>query len=270
MKTVVDVNKPVTNPELVESMNAFLKEPGQKSERKFFHLLVDAHFLAPVIIEPSLPESEKEDGTTVLKEGTTIQFITITNTEEVSFFPAFTDWEELNKWSNGKKTQTMILTFKDYETMLKDSNNIAGFSINPFNQNIILGNKQIQYVNQHVLKVEEDETVQIGIPEDYPTQLVEELRKFLSTLEPVRKAYLLLMIRKKQEQSFLIVVDAEGDTRELFPQIADTGTKYLRKGEVLDFVPYQSEFGKNAVKNHAPFYEKVKNKKSLFHFFRKK
>lgn len=54
---MVDVNKPVTNPNLVKNIAALREDPSHGNEHAFFHELLKVHFLAPVNIDP-LPENK--------------------------------------------------------------------------------------------------------------------------------------------------------------------------------------------------------------------
>lgn len=137
---MIDVNKPVTNPELVESINNFLKEPNEKNECIMIDKILSAHYLVPIILD-----GEIKDG--VLKKGSIIAFKTITNTSNETFFPAFTDWDELFKWSKNNE-QTLISTYEDLKAMLMSSDGIMGFVINPYSQNIVITPDIMEYMSR--------------------------------------------------------------------------------------------------------------------------
>lgn len=48
---MIDVNKPVTNPELIKIMNEFLKEKSVENEVVLIEKIRQAHFLTPIKIE---------------------------------------------------------------------------------------------------------------------------------------------------------------------------------------------------------------------------
>lgn len=56
---MVDVNKPVTNPELVKRIEILMKDYSLYNERLFLDELMKANFLAPVSIEPDIKGEEK-------------------------------------------------------------------------------------------------------------------------------------------------------------------------------------------------------------------
>jgi len=139
---MIDVNKPLTNQELVESMNTCLNEKTDENESVFIKKVTKAHFLAPIIFN-----GEIEKG--LLTEDSTMSFKTITNSLDETYFLAFTDWEELRKWSK-EKEQTLILHYDDLKAMvLKDNLNMKGFIINPYGQNFLITPELMEYFSKN-------------------------------------------------------------------------------------------------------------------------
>ena len=60
---------------------------------------------------------------------------------------------------------------------------------------------------------------------------------------------------KEDEKSFLIIVDAEGDARKYFPNIANSAMPYIPKGMFIDMIPYDDDFGRDAASGE-PFYKR--------------
>lgn len=137
-----------------------------------------------------------------------------------------------------------------------DKNTLNGFVLNPFGQNILFDKDLIQRVKDSVVKVNRNESVMLGIPEKYPTQMINALKQFLPDITSVKRAYLLLMVRGEDEKSLLLIVDTDGDYNTVFEKIADIAVGYLESDEKLDFIPFAEEFGRNAVEGHTPFYQK--------------
>jgi len=66
------------------------------------------------------------DGKVTLLQGTVIKFPMLTTQEGNSVYPAFTDWEELAKWSSiTLPPQTLILSFDDYVSMVLQKEKIS-------------------------------------------------------------------------------------------------------------------------------------------------
>lgn len=263
---MIDINKPVTNPELVEAINAIAENNTKENQDRVINEVMKAHFLSPVIISPT-PESSGNNGETVLKENTKINFSIIENTANQHYFLAFTDWDELRKWHVNENQQTLILTFDDLAAMVLDEKgNSDGFVINPFGGNITFNKNMVTSLKEEKERrarggvveqvVKKDTTVQLGQPRIYPDEMVKAISNYMKNQKNVKAAYLQLMI-KEGEQSYLIIVDFTGDKREIFDGIANTAMSYLN-GMFIDLVPYDSDFGRNATRNVEPFYKKKK------------
>lgn len=46
---MIDINEPVKNPKLIESINALRKSPNQESEQQFIKTLQEAYLLVPIL-----------------------------------------------------------------------------------------------------------------------------------------------------------------------------------------------------------------------------
>lgn len=248
----MDINKPVTNPDLVASMNRLKKTYNEGNERDFFHKLVTANFLAPVILT-SKPTNNNQK--TVPKNGTTIDFLGITNSENESFLPTFSDWEELRKWHKGSTIQTVVMTFDDYKKMIANSSSWTGLALNPFGENLVLTKDQMTKIS-NTARIEKDESVIIGIPKDYPRKMVDAIKSCLPKLAQVSSVYLLTMVRNNTDESYLIVIDADGEENNVFKEVGNVARKYLNNDEKVDFVSLSDSFGKEVVKDHKPIYQK--------------
>jgi hypothetical protein len=263
---MVDVNKPVTNPELVTAIKVMKENNTKENQDNVINKVMEAHFISPVLISP-VQGTTSGSNEVVLKENTTINFSMIENTANQQFFLAFTDWEELGKWQKNKNQQTLIMTFDDLASMiLHKGGNSEGFVINPFSENIVFNKAMIgtlmeekeRHANGGVIEqvVNKDTTVQLGEPRVYPKEMVNAISNYLKKQKNVQAAYLQLMI-KEGEQSYLVIVDFSGDRRILFDGIANVAMSHL-KGMYIDLIPYDSDFGLNAAKNIEPFYKKKK------------
>ncbi|WP_145453346.1 enhanced serine sensitivity protein SseB C-terminal domain-containing protein, partial [Staphylococcus epidermidis] len=80
-------------------------------------------------------------------------------------------------------------TFKDYESMLGNGS-FEGVVINPFGENLLIDGNLIEIINNSALQMDEGESVMIGIPNDYPTEMIDALKKQLPKMAHVKSAYL--------------------------------------------------------------------------------
>lgn len=261
----VDINKPVTNPDLVKAMKKMQENPTKDNQDIFLAEVMKAHFLTPVVIDPQ-PKHKKDLAS--IKKGTKINFGLITNQQEQSFFIAFSDWNELKKWKNNENQQTLVVTYKDLETMiLGNSQGSNGFVINPFGENVLFNREMInvfkdipeQRTTARPYTVEKETTVKLGQPREYPHQMIDVIRKYMRKHKEIKKGFLQLMV-KDNEQSYSMIVDFDGDKDNVFSGIANAAMPFLN-GFFIDMVPLNSDFGQSASKDVEPFYVK---KRGLF------
>lgn len=267
---VPEINRPIMNPKLVCVANQFfqglnIKRVTRDMEANMFKEIYNAKYLMPLDASKMNMEKVNEaNGEAVVKEKSVMQFPLITNAEDKSFYPFFTDWNELRKFDKEQKYSGNIATFEEMKYFI---NNADGISINPYGVNIILTKDMITVIeniakglpqNMEIKEqvAEKDTKIMIGEPAEYPQKMIDEICKYLKTNKNVNAAYLRLMI-KENEQSYLIVVDFTGDKNEVFGGIANVGVPFSN-GKYIDFVPLSSNFGKESVENVAPFYKKKK------------
>jgi hypothetical protein len=265
-----EINRPIMNPTLVCAANYFFQGLGTKRvnremEANMFNEIYHARFLMPIdTSKMNLDQSNATNGENVVKEKSVLQFPLITNAENKRFYPLFTDWNEFRRFDREQKFKGNIASFEDIKFFIDKAD---GITINPYGANIILKKEMIPaiesigkgLIKDTVMKeqvAEKDSKVMLGEPAEYPQEMIDAISKYLKTNKKVNAAYLRLMV-KDNEQSYLIVVDFDGEKDEVFSGIANAGTPFSN-GKILDFVPLSSDFGKNAVENVEPFYKKKK------------
>ncbi|MBU3178004.1 SseB family protein [Clostridium estertheticum] len=138
---MIKVTNPVTNPELVDSMNKFISEKSAVNEINLIEKINKSHLMTPVIISSVVKKG-------VIPEGTTVSFKTITNADNESYIVTFTDNDELCKWSKDKQ-ETLAYTYDELNgIVLENINTIKGFVINPYNQIFIITPELMLYFSQ--------------------------------------------------------------------------------------------------------------------------
>lgn len=247
----MDVNKPITNQKLVEIMHKIKNDNSKEVE--FLDELLKAKFLCPAIMK-----LEENSGNSIekitLNEGTTIKLVGLSSEIGENYLMAFTDWTELRNWRNKANQQTLILSYDDYQgVILKDNSAYEGFVINPYGANIVLDKNSIENINQRFQQMKKGASVMLGLPKEYPYDMVEKLKIYFDKVKVVKTAYLLWMARE-EEASYLLVLDFVGVPQTVFSQIANVCQPYL-KGKLLDMIPMNTVFGKSAIENQQPFYQ---------------
>lgn len=140
------INVPVTNPSLRLAVNIYLAEARwgvnyaereenlKNKENNMLSQLRNGKFLIPI---KSTGEEKTGENEAVFKKGGTISFALITNSQEKTFVPLFTDWLEFEKAYNKDQWKGMIITVKDALSIAKDN---EGMVVNPFGENLIISN----------------------------------------------------------------------------------------------------------------------------------
>ena len=266
---MIDINKPVTNPDLVKAIND--SYPNQIDKQKRIVLeATKAHLLAPVLISPE-PEGDINVNERVVKKDTTISFNYLEDTNNQKYFIAFTDWNALRKWRNIEKQQTLVVTFDDLSSMVLNSNNgHAGFVINPYGEDIVFRRPLLEALKEEQNKpiignaceyvVKKDTRVMLGQPKVFPQDLVDAITRYLENQKMVRAAYFMQMLRE-EELSYLLIVDFSGNKKVLFGGISKSVQGYLN-GMNIDMMPLETGFAQEAIRNVKPFY--VRKRLSIF------
>lgn len=246
----MDINKPITNPNLVNVIKEI--KQGNKEEELFWKEIFKAKFLCPIIMEIG-KTMQKENYKIVLGEGTSIALLSIDNEQSEHFLMAFTDWDELKKWKQNHNQQTLVLSYEDYqEIIINNDSTYQGMVINPFGENIVLDRQMLNNTRKNEHIIQKGESVMIGIPKEYPADMVNKLKEYFAKMQNVKKAYLLWMVRGK-ESSYLLVLDSQISPQQLFPLIGQICQPFLN-GKILDMVLANSGLGISAIEGQTPFF----------------
>lgn len=249
----------IKNPALIKAFAAMKAENNNDTKTKFFQELTKSRFLTSATFdkEPVM----QPDGKAKLPADAKINFRLITNSEGQKYFPVFTDMEELNKLPDHEKTKTITTGFSDYVRFLQsDTLGIMGVVINPFHENIIIPKEVIlQLANARLtptvkeMRIDKPTNIQLGQPNKYPTKMVDAVKTCLASKHNVNAAFLQLM-KMDDDFSFLLIFDFNGEEdKTLYPEIAAIAVPHLN-GIHLQMIARNSELGKKATNNIAPFY----------------
>lgn len=263
MAEITPVANPINNPELVKAMNTVKEAFSQENNNRFLNELMKASFLVPAIIDP-VPTPDA-NGKAVLTQDTKITFNLLSNEKGEKYFPAFTDWQELHRWQKDYKSNTVVLTFDEFATMiLKDGCDAIGFVINAFNQNISFPKDQVASLAEqkklhdtHGIsrqEIKSDSKIEIGKPKEEPKELLDGISEYFAKTPEVNAGYMMFM-RKDEKISILIIVDFNGNEDEIFGKIGEAAKPYL-KDIPLAMVSVETPLGKNASQQTTPFYTK--------------
>lgn len=246
---------PVMNPSLVSAANRFFQALARKkADRNIEYNMLSEIYKGKYLL-PVDTSKMKTDGATV-KKGSTLAIPSITRSDGKKFMPVFTDWNEMTKYDKDKKFTGLVATFKDIEDFCKRGDLIA---INPFGINMLIDNNTVNVIKSVIAGSEnqgDEEQVTVFALDVYPRKMIECLDKYFDKYGSVKSAYMRGM-RRGEVTGYLIIVDFEGDEKSIFGEIADAVMPYT-EGMPVDFAKYDSEFGRKAIGNTVPFYQKIK------------
>lgn len=264
-KPTPEMKKPITNPELVEALKVLHQENTPLNQGRVLNLVLNhAVFLSPVLVPPA-PQQDPS-----APKKTAIQFQLITTQDGRPFFPAFTDEEELRKFSGRKTQQTAVLRFDDYVSLVRRNEKACGFVVNPLGLSLTLDRKtlenlakQKQELAQRAAQqpaysqdtIEKDTQVMVGDPDQIPQDMLDAVSQMAQGRTDIRTLWLRQMIRPDGVQSLIIVVDHTGQQNEVFEAIAQAARPHFGTLPV-DMIPYGTSFAQAATEGVAPFFHR--------------
>ena len=256
-----DMKKPIENPELVEALAALHQENTPQNQGRVLELVLHhAVLLAPAVVTP--PPQAQQGGTAAADQKTAIQFQLITTKDGRPFFPAFTDWEELRKFSKLKEQRVVMLRFDNYAEMVLKDDRTAGMVINPLGLSLTLDRKSLENMAKKKAElargyaeeqVEKDTQVMVGDPEEEPEELLDAVCELAEKREEIQRLWLREMVRQDGMKRYIIVVDHTGVQDEVFQAIAQAAAPHFGKLPV-DMIPYGTGFADAATEDAMPFY----------------
>ena len=243
----------VDNKSLIEAISKMKEEKTLESQNRVIAEVLKAKFMCPVVLQ----SAPKGGGKITIDKTTQIQFSVVKTTEGKNYLIAFTTEEEVHKWQKEKTQQSIIYTFEDYAMISTNNDNIEGFIIDPKGCNLVFTKDMIKNIKSNITSestVEKDSQIELGIPKDYPQELVDKLKDLFMNIPQIKRAYLQLMV-KDEAMSYLVLIDADGNEKEYFNTIASAAIPFLN-GMPLNLAPLNTEFGQKAIEEFSPFYVK--------------
>lgn len=125
-------NRELRNPRLVMAMRAVNSQNTESARSRLGEALMEARLLSPVRQQTVLTENTGPS--------TRIKFEEIQDTKGDSYYMAFTDMGEYNKWNvDGEHDKALLMTMEDFGNILiRTVNDLKGFVIDPYGENIAI------------------------------------------------------------------------------------------------------------------------------------
>ena len=267
--------QPVSNPALNEAAKALRAENNAQNLNVVINALTRAVLIAPARVDMSEAPQPDANGRIAVPKNTRINFSLIKTKDGKSYFPAFSNEEELRKWKQGPIHQVMVLRFDDYARMLEQNSAVSGFVVDPFGDNLRFESKMVASIKQQhdaavaraqaglrQTKVKPGDKITIVEPSVYPDQLLDPLCEALADNQKVAAAYLQVMLVNDTDRYYLLVLDAPRDDQMLLA-VSKALRGYMtspdRKMEI-NITTSDTPLGQQGMRDSEPFYVRGKGR----------
>ena len=204
-----------------------------------------------------------ENGELSIPKGTNTTFVLLDSNKSGKYFPVFTDRQAIEKWGGVKEYYTVHLDFASLAGLILTSDICEGMVLNVGTDNLVIERSVIASWNErkqiaekgHADNVITNNTpLEIYPPNPYPLQLSNKLCEAAKGINGVNNLWL-RGITLNGEAGYLLVVDFTGERQPIFSKLGEAGKEFLGNMP-LHLVPFNDQFGKNAVDKVVPIYTK--------------
>ena len=232
----------ILNKELTSAMISFANNPSVEAERQIYLAFKDAIFLMPAKVEGNF--KVLDDRIIELQKGATAHIAQFTN-EGNTLYPAFTDMMEVNKWNSDLEADDIYLVkmkFKDYEDLLAHHKDIYGFVVNPYNQDLIIGETQFHRYHEIIFEEEHKDAYTAPI-----TTLLDELRTQYS-LELEERIY-------RMFQNLRLLMPVQVPNESCIASLSEEGVAEIIENTPINVMPLENEKGEQVFPVFTDLYE---------------
>lgn len=153
----------IDNSALVEAIAEMRKINGaedrdafNQATNKIINIALRSTFLVPAMIEKNTELVADADNHVKFQDKQSAKFILINHKERGSFFPVFTEEEEIKKLKTDKPFQIVKMKFPDIAGLTENTPNVNGFVINAFNQNLPFTKDMLAQIKQTLIRVNKE------------------------------------------------------------------------------------------------------------------
>lgn len=148
--------KKLTNPELVEAMEEMRKNSNQDTQNKVINIVLRSTFLIPCTVNKDAQLIADEDNHVHFDERPQVKFLLVTHPQMGTFFPVFTDEEELKTFRSEKPYKGFSMKFSDLAMLTEQTPSVKGFVINPMHQNLPFTKELLAIVKEAIAKAKKE------------------------------------------------------------------------------------------------------------------
>lgn len=147
----------VTNPKLIEAINAMRENFTPDTQNVTINAALRSTFYVPAIIEKKKEIVANANNEVKFEEKPKARFLLIKKQnkdggESDTFFPAFTDNDELAKFKTEEPYQRVKMKFGDLAMLVEQVPTIKGFVINPMSHNLPFTREMLEGIKQVLIK----------------------------------------------------------------------------------------------------------------------
>ncbi|MCK7576621.1 MAG: SseB family protein [Chromatiales bacterium] len=146
-KPPVDLNKPVTNPTLTAALSKLAGNRTPENAASVRRELQKAIFLIPMLADELHTTPVTAEGKSIVLENSKLKIFMLTGKDGKSYLPLFTDWEEIQKWSN-RSVNTLVMPASDAWSFAIANPKYEGIVVNPGGISLPLSRNAVQQLNQ--------------------------------------------------------------------------------------------------------------------------
>jgi hypothetical protein len=145
-KPPVDVNTPVTNPNLVAAMQRLKMDSSNDAKDALLVELNKANYLVAIFSDEMRTSEPDKDGTVTVEKDSIIKVLNTSDGNGNMYLPLFTDWEAIGKYID-KPVNTLIFPSHDAWHWALNMGEYHGVVINPAEDALPLSRAQIEYLS---------------------------------------------------------------------------------------------------------------------------
>ncbi len=145
----------VTNPKLIEAIENMRKDFTPDTQNATINAALRSTFYVPAIIEKKKEIVANANNEVKFEEKPKARFLLIRKKDgdkDETYFPAFTDAEELAKFNSTEPFQRVKMKFGDLAMLVEQVSTIKGFVINPMSHNLPFTRSMLEGIKQVLIK----------------------------------------------------------------------------------------------------------------------
>ncbi|PDK19320.1 enhanced serine sensitivity protein SseB [Listeria monocytogenes] len=229
----------IENNGLLYKIDLLSKEYNECNQNLFYQAFKKSKLLLPVI----------------LKEENSINIIKIADEQGNDYLPVFTDLKNLSLYEDIGDAQVVVFTLTDFIQIMNADSDIKGIAINPFSNNFIVQRKNIRFLEEEMLNIKSGEQLSIGLPENVPRLLENNLITYFEKNQKINSAYLLQIVRRQRDKSLLLVVDFNGGEGEFQRTVRELEMSITTE-DIFEVISLDTDFSKEITEGKTPIYNK--------------